>query len=114
MADASPATPARGRRGASRQSEENLEAQVARLQDDIKAIGASLAKLTDEKVGEARSQAKSQYKSLVKSGQSVVDDLGEQVGAYETQLVDAIREKPLTAVASAMGIGFLIALLSRR
>ena len=95
-------------------TQENLEAQVSRLQEDIKAIGASLAKLSDQKVAQARSTAKTQYRSLMKSGQSVVDDLGEQVEAYEGQLVEAIREKPLTAVAGAIGIGFLIAVLSRR
>jgi ElaB/YqjD/DUF883 family membrane-anchored ribosome-binding protein len=50
----------------------------------------------------------------MRSGQHIVDDLGEQVNAYEGQLVEAIRERPLTAVAGAIGVGFLIALLSRR
>ena len=94
--------------------EETLEDQVARLQDDIKAIGASLAKLSDQKVGEARYAARSQYKSLVNSGHQVVDDLSDQMNAYEGQIAEAIRERPLTAVAGAIGVGFLIALLSRR
>jgi ElaB/YqjD/DUF883 family membrane-anchored ribosome-binding protein len=115
MADTTQAA-APERRAARRpaRTQENLEAQVSRLQEDIKAIGASLAKLSDQKVAQARSTAKTQYRSLVKSGQSVVDDLSEQVEAYEGQLVEAIREKPLTAVAGAIGIGFLIAVLSRR
>jgi ElaB/YqjD/DUF883 family membrane-anchored ribosome-binding protein len=104
----------RGNGGRSARTQESLEDQVSKLQDDIKAIAASLAKLSDQKVSEARSTAKTQYSSLVKSGQHVVDDLGDQVNAYEGQLVDAIREKPLTAVAGAIGVGFLIALLSRR
>jgi ElaB/YqjD/DUF883 family membrane-anchored ribosome-binding protein len=108
------ASPARKGPGGSTRSQEKLEEQVARLQDDIKAIAASLARLSDEKVGEARSTARAQYKSLVRSGQNVVDDLGEQVGAVENQMADAIRERPLTAVAGAIGVGFLIALLSRR
>ena len=118
MADIVEAATAPVRRAASRtrssRSQESLEDQIEKLQDDIKAIGASLAKLSDSKVSEARSAAKTQYKSLVKSGQHVVDDLSDQVNAYEGQLVEAIREKPLTAVAGAIGIGFLIALLSRR
>ncbi|MEO8883127.1 MAG: DNA gyrase subunit B [Devosia sp.] len=117
MADiAEAATPARrgNNRARSARTQESLEDQVSKLQDDIKAIGASLAKLSDSKVSEVRSNAKTQYKSLVKSGQHVVDDLSDQVNAYEGQIVEAIREKPLTAVAGAIGIGFLIALLSRR
>jgi ElaB/YqjD/DUF883 family membrane-anchored ribosome-binding protein len=110
-------SPVRRTNGAHRrsvQTQEGLEDQVAKLQDDIKAIAASLAKLSDSKVAEVRSTAKTQYKSLVNSGRHVVDDLGDQVNAYEGQMIDAIREKPLTAVAGAIGVGFLIALLSRR
>jgi ElaB/YqjD/DUF883 family membrane-anchored ribosome-binding protein len=115
MADTTQAAaPARRASSRSARTQENLEEQVSKLQADIKAIGASLAKLSDQKVAQARSSAKTQYRSLVKSGQSVVDDLGEQVEAYEGQLVEAIRAKPLTAVAGAIGIGFLIAVLSRR
>ena len=111
---ASPARRANGAHRRAARAQDSLEDQVAKLQDDIKAIAASLAKLSDSKVAEVRSNAKTQYKSLVNSGRSVVDDLGDQVNAYEGQMIDAIREKPLTAVAGAIGVGFLIALLTRR
>jgi ElaB/YqjD/DUF883 family membrane-anchored ribosome-binding protein len=99
---------------AAAREQDNLEDQIARLQTEMKAIGNSLARLTDEKIGEARSTARAQYRSAITSGRSVVDELSEQVNSYEGQLVDAIRERPLTAVAGAVGVGFLIALLSRR
>jgi ElaB/YqjD/DUF883 family membrane-anchored ribosome-binding protein len=99
---------------ASARNEERLEEQIARLQEEIKAIGGTLARLTDDKLKEARSTARTQYRSAVRSGQSVVDELSEQVSSYESQLSEAIRERPLTAVAGAMGVGFLIALLTRR
>jgi ElaB/YqjD/DUF883 family membrane-anchored ribosome-binding protein len=116
---ASPATrrPSRRRRApaaAATSSEERLEEQIGRLQEEIKAIGGTLAKLTDEKLKEARSTARTQYRSAVQSGHNVVDELSEQVNSYESQLTEAIRERPLTAVVGAMGVGFLIALLSRR
>src|SRR6185437_16192675 len=95
-------------------TEDRLEDQISRLQEEIKAIGGSLARLTDEKISEARGNAQAQYRSAVKSGKNVVDELSEQVNSYEGQLVEAIREEPLTAVAGAIGVGFLIALLSRR
>ena len=95
-------------------TEDRLEDQISRLQEEIKAIGGSLARLTDEKISEARGNAQAQYRSAVKSGKNVVDELSEQVNSYEGQLVEAIRERPLTAVAGAIGVGFLIALLSRR
>jgi ElaB/YqjD/DUF883 family membrane-anchored ribosome-binding protein len=101
------------RRTAAR-AEDSLEDQIAHLQEEIKLIGASISKLADQKVTEARRGAKTQYKSLVNTGHHVVDDISDQVSAYEGQLVESIRERPLTAVAGAIGIGFLIALLSRR
>jgi ElaB/YqjD/DUF883 family membrane-anchored ribosome-binding protein len=99
---------------ASARNEERLEEQISRLQEEIKAIGGTLAKLTDEKLREARSTARTQYRSAVRSGQNVVDELSEQVSSYEGQLTEAIRERPLTAVADAIGVGFLIAMLTRR
>ena len=46
-------------------------------------------------------------------GQHMLDDAQEQVSQAEKQLKDSIREKPLTAVAAAAGIGFVFALLTR-
>lgn len=98
---------------ASKSSTEHLEDQVARLQDDIKAIGESLARLSGDKVSEVRDTARKEYKHALRAGQHVVDDVVDQAGAVEKQLKDTIRDKPLTAVASAIGIGFIIALLTR-
>jgi ElaB/YqjD/DUF883 family membrane-anchored ribosome-binding protein len=109
-----PARRAAAARVSAVRTEDRLEDQISRLQDEIKAIGNSLARLTDEKISEARGTAQAQYRSAVRSGKNVVDELSEQVNSYEGQLVDAIRERPLTAVAGAIGVGFLIALLSRR
>lgn len=93
--------------------EAQLEDQVSQLQDDIKAIAATLARLSNEKVNEVRDVAKSEARHLQRQGQHVVEDVQEQASALEQQLKDTIREKPLTAVASAVGIGFILALLSR-
>ncbi|MGV8953747.1 MAG: DUF883 family protein [Cypionkella sp.] len=106
------------RRAANRAStsvkEAQLEDQVAALQADLKAIAATLAKLGNDKVSEARDVAKSEARHLQRQGQHVIEDVQDQAGALEQQLKDTIREKPLTAVASAIGIGFVLALLSRR
>ncbi len=80
---------------------------------DLKSIGATLARLTSDKVNEVRDTAKGEARNLQRQGQQVVDEVQDQASAMEQQLKDTIREKPLTAVASAVGIGFLIALLMR-
>lgn len=93
--------------------EQTLEAQVAQLQADIKAISETLSKLSNEKVGEARSLASKEIRHLQARGQHMLDEAQDQVGQAERQLKDTIREKPLTAVAAAAGIGFVFALLTR-
>ncbi len=93
--------------------EAELQAQVSQLHADLKAIAATLTKLTGEKVEEVREVAKGEMRHLRHKGQNVLDEAQSQAGAMEKQLTDTIREKPLTAVASAMGIGFILALLTR-
>jgi ElaB/YqjD/DUF883 family membrane-anchored ribosome-binding protein len=105
---------ARAARASGKLRETQLEEQVAQLQDDIKAIASTLARLSNDKVSEVREVAKGEVRHLQRQGQHVIDDVQDQASAVEKQLKDTIREKPLTAVASAVGIGFVLALLSRR
>lgn len=93
--------------------EEELEAQVAQLQDDLKSITETLAKLSGEKFGEAKAVAKTEFKHLKRKGEEVLSDAQDQAEHVEKQLKDTIREKPLTSVATALGVGFVLALLTR-
>lgn len=112
LAPTRPKRPSRSRPSASVR-EAQLEDQVAQLQADLKGIAATLAKLSSDKVNEVKDVARSEARQLQRQGQNVLDDVQDQAGAMEKQLKDTIREKPLTAVASAVGIGFILALLSR-
>jgi len=94
--------------------DEHLEEMVNRLQDDIKAIAATLARMGNEKVSSARDTAKTEAGKVVAQGQQMVDDLSGQASELERQIKETIRERPLTAVASAVGIGFILALLARK
>lgn len=95
-------------------SSESIEAQIARLQDDIKAIAATVTRLSSDKVSEVRGTAEGQVRHAVAQGRHAIDDMTDQAGALEQSLKETIREKPLTAVATALGIGFVLALMSRR
>lgn len=100
-------------RAKARIKEQQLEDQISQLQADLKGIAATLAKLSSAKVDEVKNAAKSEAAHLQRQGQNVIEDVQDQAGEIEQQLKDKIREKPLTAVASAIGIGFILALLSR-
>lgn len=105
------------RRSASSRSaaarEPDLEAQVQQLQDDLKGIAASLATLAEQKVGEAQSMAKRELRHLKAQGQSAVEEAQDEFGQLEKQIKDTIREKPLTAVAGAIALGYILAVISR-
>lgn len=102
-----------GSRNSSKTREQELEDQISQLQADLKSITETLGKLTNEKAGEVKDIAKTEIAALKRRGQTMIDDAQDQAGEIEKQLKDTIREKPLTAVASALGIGFVLALLTR-
>jgi ElaB/YqjD/DUF883 family membrane-anchored ribosome-binding protein len=91
----------------------DLELQITRLQEDIRALAATVGALAEEKVAEARDVAKTEAKNLARNGQQAVEDMQDEFGQLEKQIKDTIREKPLTAVAGAIALGFILAVVSR-
>ena len=104
-------TTAAARAAASR--EDDLSAQVQQLQDDLKSIASTLASLAEDKVNDAQSMAKREVKNVAKAGQHALADAQDEFGQLEKQIKDTIREKPLTAVAGAVALGFILAVITR-
>jgi hypothetical protein len=96
-----------------RSREDELSAQISQLQTDMKAIAQTLAGLAEEKVSEAQSVAKREARNIARSGQQAVEDVQDEFGQLERQIKDTIREKPLTAVAGAIALGYILAVVSR-
>ncbi len=90
-----------------------LEDQMTQLQDDLQAITHTLTRMGEQRVDEVRQGVKSEARHLMKSGQKAVADAEDEFGQLEKQIKDTIREKPLTAVAGAIALGFLFAVLTR-
>ncbi|MDC9825424.1 hypothetical protein PRN20_16965 [Devosia sp. ZB163] len=102
------------RRAASaKTSEDDLAAQVNQLQDDLKQIAATLASMAGGKVNDAQAMAKRESRHLAQTGQRAIQDAQDEFGQLEKQIKDTIREKPLTAVAGAIALGFVLAVVSR-
>jgi ElaB/YqjD/DUF883 family membrane-anchored ribosome-binding protein len=109
-------TRTRSRSGAARRRarpEPELEDQIEQLQDDVRSIARTLTRMGEDKVKDAQRYAKGEYKNLLHQGQSIAGDVTDEFEAVEKQIKDTIRARPLTAMASAIGIGFLIAVLTR-
>jgi ElaB/YqjD/DUF883 family membrane-anchored ribosome-binding protein len=119
--DMAPNTPPPARSGSTRSragarggaGSANLEAQISRLQSDLKGIADTLAKLSEQKVGEVQGAAREQVRNLVAEGQQRFGEIQDEFGHMEKQVKDVIRQKPLTSVLGAAAIGFVIALIIR-
>lgn len=94
-------------------TEDELLSQIQSLQNDVQSILKTLGKLGNEKVSDAKGHALDEYSQLVEAGQNLTSTAADQVVHFENQIKDTIRQRPLTAVLGALGVGFLIALVSR-
>jgi ElaB/YqjD/DUF883 family membrane-anchored ribosome-binding protein len=106
------ATATRARR-ATRAKADDLEAQVAQLQSDLKSITQTLGRMGESKVGEVKGMAKSRAAELRDKGEEMLETASDEFSAFEKQIKDTIREKPLTAVAGAVALGFILAVITR-
>lgn len=97
----------------SRAREENLEAQVGKLQDDLKSIAGTIAKLAERRVNEVRGSAEHEVQNLMKSGQHTVEEWQDEFEDVQKQFKQTIRQRPLTAVVGAVAVGYMLALLTR-
>ena len=92
---------------------ETLDGQVAQLRADMSSIATTLSRMGSTAGNELKSQAQAQADELTARGQSALNYAQDEFGAIEKQLKDTIREKPLTAVAGAIALGFMLAVITR-
>lgn len=95
-------------------SVEDLAIQIETLKGDIAGIAEILADLGAEKrdqatarVREAASGVKARGEQHLKDAQAYAEDLSAQAA-------DAVRQQPAMAIGIAVGIGFLIGLVTSR
>ncbi|CAG1013551.1 MAG: DUF883 family protein [Rhizobiaceae bacterium] len=92
----------------------DLEADIAQLKEDIEKLAEQLRITGRHSYGAARRMATEGKERAWSEGEAAIENLRSTAGDLERQVVDTVRQKPMTALAIAAGIGFLVALLSRR
>ena len=99
----------------------DMEATKRSLEEDIAQLRKDLAKLAEQfgKTGQhsydaARRAATEGVDKLKAQSEATFGDFKAGAENIEAQLSEAVREKPVTSLAIAAGVGFLFALLSRR
>lgn len=93
---------------------DDLEADIRQLRDDIAKLTEQLAVTGQHSYGTAKRAASEGVAQLKAQGEAAVDQLKQNASDLEGQLVDKVREKPITSLAIAAGIGYFVALLSSR
>jgi len=105
---------ASGRTATDAPSNADLEADIQQLKADIEELTRQLAKTGEHGYGAARRAAAEGVEQLRAQGEAAFESVRGSAQDIEAQLIASVREKPVTSLAIAAGVGFLFALLSRR
>ena len=92
----------------------DLEADIRQLRADIELLTAQLARTGEHGMGAAKRAASQGAEHLRAQGEAAIEGLRSSANDIEAQITASVREKPITSLAIAAGIGFLFALFTRR
>lgn len=92
----------------------DLEADIRQLKADIDKLTKQLAKTGEHGYGTARRAATEGVEQLRAQGEAAFDSLRSNAKDIEAQMMASVREKPVTSLAIAAGVGFLFAVIARR
>jgi ElaB/YqjD/DUF883 family membrane-anchored ribosome-binding protein len=93
---------------------EDLAAEIEQLKADIAKLTEQLRTTGEHSYGAAKRAAAEGMDQLWAQGEAAYEGLRSKADDLEQQVLDSVREKPLTSLAIAAGVGFLFALLARR
>lgn len=122
---ANESTSATGRSAAARASQagegtsvernmETLSDQVETLKSELAGISATLSDLVRSGAREGRATVERAADHYVRQGRRQADAAVESARAYGDALEGQITRNPFSAVLVALGLGFLVGLMSRR
>jgi len=100
--------------GDPKETTQDLAADLALLREDVARLATQLQALGEQSVRTARRAASEKVEQLRVHGEAAMSDLRDNAEALEEQLVARVREKPVTSLAMAAGIGYLLAIILRR
>lgn len=98
-------------------SSRDLEAvaeQLEVLRRDVSTLVDTLGDLVGNTAREGRATVERKADEYIRRGRRQADEAVSQARAWEEELETQIGRNPLTAILVALGLGFLIGLISRR
>jgi ElaB/YqjD/DUF883 family membrane-anchored ribosome-binding protein len=109
-----PVTGASGGKSRTEAQSEELVAQIEALRKDVATISTTLANLVRTGAEEGRDRLSRQANYYMEEGRRQADEAMAQARAMGEELESQIGRNPLTSVLIALGLGFLIGVISRR
>jgi ElaB/YqjD/DUF883 family membrane-anchored ribosome-binding protein len=92
----------------------DLEADIKQLKADLEKLARQMATTGEHGYGTAKRAAAMGAEQLRAQGEAKLEELRASAKDIEEQILATVREKPVTSLAIAAGIGYLFALLARR
>jgi ElaB/YqjD/DUF883 family membrane-anchored ribosome-binding protein len=99
---------------AGQDSAAEMEVQIAALKAEIAKLRKQAASSSERSAEAIKAIAQEGVHQVRSQGQAAMQNLRENADDIEAQIVATVREKPMTSLAVAAGIGFLFALIARR
>lgn len=93
---------------------EDVDRQFQIIREDITTLSKLLREIGEEKVGEKRDVALAEAAELLEKSKSAIDEGRLKAGAAKISIEDHIREQPMQSALIALGVGFLVGMISRR
>ncbi|MEE2950805.1 Membrane-anchored ribosome-binding protein, inhibits growth in stationary phase, ElaB/YqjD/DUF883 family [Fulvimarina manganoxydans] len=92
---------------------EQLEAQIAKLREDVSGITDSLKQMATHRAEGARGQAYALRDDVKAQGERYLRQAQDAASDLEEQMSDRIRDEPIKSVLIAAAVGYLYARLFR-
>ena len=92
----------------------DLEAQIAHLKSEMSRLAESVSNAGSVIAKDVKGNARVRGEQMRRSSEATIRDLRAQLDEIEETVSGHVRDRPLTAIAAAAGVGFLIALIARR
>ena len=108
MARAATTTTRTPKNGNDQDSAKELDAEIAALRQDVAAITATLGDIVKHRTSEARTEARKIKQRVEQQGEEVVETVQDSFEAAESELKSMIREKPISSVVIAAGVGYVL------
>jgi len=99
---------------ASAPSTSDLSLQVEALKADIAGLTETISALGKQKANETKEEIELRAQLLKERGKMAVDQAGNEFDRLSSEAERSIREKPMTALAIAAGVGLVVGFLTSR